>query len=89
VAAAHTILREERSVPVFDPDRAATLDLPVLLLVGSDSPPSIQNDYATVADALPNARVQSLDGQQHIAIDMVPEEFTRRVVDFLHSLPRT
>jgi pimeloyl-ACP methyl ester carboxylesterase len=89
VAAAHTILREERSVPAFDPDRAATLDLPVLLLVGSDSPPSVQNDYATVAAALPDARVEILEGQQHIAIDMVPEEFSRRVTDFLHSLARS
>jgi pimeloyl-ACP methyl ester carboxylesterase len=89
VAAAHTILREERSVPALDLDRAATLDLPVLLLVGSDSPPTIQNDYATVAAALPDARVEILEGQQHIAIDMVPEEFTRRVVDFLHSVPRS
>jgi pimeloyl-ACP methyl ester carboxylesterase len=87
VAAAHTILREERSVPAFDPDRAATLALPVLLLVGSDSPASIQNDYATVAAALPDARVGILEGQQHIAIDMVPEEFSRRVVDFLHGVP--
>jgi pimeloyl-ACP methyl ester carboxylesterase len=89
VAAAHTIPREERSVPRFDPDRAATLDLPVLLLVGSDSPASIQNDYATVAAALPDARVEILEGQQHIAMDIVPEEFSRRVVDFLHDVPRT
>jgi pimeloyl-ACP methyl ester carboxylesterase len=89
VAAAHTILREERSIPTFDPDRAARLDVPVLLLVGSDSPPAIQNDYATVADALPDARVEILEGQQHIAIDMVPEEFSRRVVDFLHGVRRS
>lgn len=89
VAAAHTILREETGVPAFDPDLAATLDLPVLLLVGSDSPPSIKNGYETVAAALPDARVEILDGQQHIAMDIVPEEFTRRVVEFLGSLPRS
>ncbi|MFA9429185.1 alpha/beta fold hydrolase [Egicoccus sp. AB-alg2] len=87
VAAAHTILREERSVPAFDADEAAGLALPVLLLVGSDSPPSIQNDYATVAAALPDVRVEILEGQQHIAMDLVPEEFSRRVVDFLRSGP--
>jgi pimeloyl-ACP methyl ester carboxylesterase len=89
VAAAHTILREETGVPAFDPGSAAALDLPVLLLVGSDSPPSIKNGYETVAEVLPRARVEILEGQQHIAIDMIPEEFTRRVVDFLAGLPRS
>jgi hypothetical protein len=47
------------------------------------SPEELQGDYETVAAALPDARVSILEGQQHIAIDLVPEEFAQRVMDFL------
>jgi hypothetical protein len=52
-------------------------------MVGGDSPPAMQADYETVAAALPDARVTIMDGQQHIAIDLIPEEFARRVLTFL------
>ncbi|MFW6205140.1 MAG: alpha/beta fold hydrolase [Actinomycetota bacterium] len=83
VAAAHTIPRETRSYPAFDPVQASKITVPVLLLVGADSPDSMKNDYETVAAELPDARVQVLAGQQHVAIDLIPEEFARRVVAFL------
>ena len=82
IAAAHTILREGRAIS-FDPRQARRLTIPVLLLVGADSPPAIQGDYEVVAAALPDARVSVLEGQQHIAIDLVPDVFAARVLDFL------
>lgn len=84
IAAAHTIAREDR-VAAFDPSEAARITVPVLLLVGGDSPPAIQGDYETVAAAFPDARVSILEGQQHIAIDMVPDVFAERVMAFLHD----
>ena len=82
IAAAHTITREHQGEP-FDPEEAKKITVPVLLMVGGDSPPAMQADYETVAAALPDARVTVMDGQQHIAIDLIPEEFARRVLTFL------
>lgn len=84
IAAAHTVAREDR-VAAFDPSEAARITVPVLLLVGGDSPPAIQGDYETVAAAFPDARVSILEGQQHIAIDMVPEVFAERMTGFLRD----
>ncbi|WP_165949141.1 alpha/beta fold hydrolase [Kribbella turkmenica] len=86
IAAAHTITREDRghAERIFDPEEAKKITAPVLLMVGGDSPPAMQADYETVAAALPDARITVMDGQQHIAIDLIPEEFARRVLTFLH-----
>ena len=53
------------------------------MLVGADSPDAMKNDYEIVAAALPDAQVQFLAGQQHVAMDFIPEEFARRVLTFL------
>ncbi len=81
IAAAHTLTRED--LGHFDPEEAKKITVPVLLMVGGDSPPAMQAHYETVAAALPDARVTVMDGQQHIAIDLIPEEFARRVLTFL------
>jgi pimeloyl-ACP methyl ester carboxylesterase len=87
VAAAHTITRETRlaSSGTFDPEQAATITVPVLLLVGSDSPDSLKGGHETVAAALPDVRITVLKGQQHIAIDLIPEAFAEHVVAFLRD----
>ena len=51
----------------FEPDRLRVLDVPTLLLVGSDSTPYHKGSVATVAVALPAAQVSVLPGQQHNA----------------------
>jgi pimeloyl-ACP methyl ester carboxylesterase len=87
IAAAHTMpreLRAEHEAP-FDPEQAAKLTVPILMLVGGDSPDNIKGDYETVAAALPDVRITVLDGQQHIAIDLVPEVFADHVVAFLRD----
>ena len=59
VAAAPTIVRELRAIPgaPFDPWQAARIAAPTLLLTGSDSRDPFAADTATVAAALPDARV--------------------------------
>jgi len=85
IAAAHTITWELRAEAgaVFDPAQAAAITLPILMPVGGDSPDVIKGDYATVAAALPDAAATVLDGQQHIAIDLISEAFAGHVVAFL------
>jgi pimeloyl-ACP methyl ester carboxylesterase len=85
VAAAHTVPREVRAfgAQAFDPARAARITVPVLLLVGTESPPEIQADPGVVAAALPDARIRLLDGQAHLAHLTAPETFAAEVLSFL------
>lgn len=87
IAAAHTLLRECRAEAVtpFDPEQAKRITAPVLLLVGGDSPDSVQAGYPIVAAGLPDARVVVIEGQQHIAMDLVPEVFARHLLGFLRA----
>jgi pimeloyl-ACP methyl ester carboxylesterase len=89
IAAAHTITREVRAElgAALDPAEAANMTVPTLLLVGGDSPDFLRADYETVAAALPDAQVIILDGQQHIAIDLIPEAFAGHVLAFLRDQP--
>jgi pimeloyl-ACP methyl ester carboxylesterase len=85
VAAAHTVVREERLGDGyrFEPGRFAALAVPTLLLAGSDSAPLLQASTRAVAAALPGATVVTLAGQGHVAIDTVPERFAAEVLGFL------
>jgi pimeloyl-ACP methyl ester carboxylesterase len=87
VAAAHTIVRELRIDDGyrFDPQRFADLSVPTLLLAGGDSPPFLQESTAALAEALPGARVVTLAGQQHIAMDTAPDRFADEVLAFLRG----
>lgn len=85
VAAASTIPREAQAIErgILDPDEAATLDLPVLLLIGSNSPDHLTAGAHELASALPDARITELEGQKHLAYREAPELFARAVLSFL------
>ena len=84
VAAAHTISREIRLESQYRPDldRLRALRVPTLLLLGGDSPQFFREATRQLNDALPGSRVHEIPGQQHVAMDMVPEEFARLVTVF-------
>lgn len=69
----------------FHPERFRNMRTPTLLLVGSDSPPRELENAKGVADALPDARVVLLQGQQHAAMYTAPEAFISEVVRFLEE----
>jgi pimeloyl-ACP methyl ester carboxylesterase len=85
VAAARVLPRELAGVPdaAFDPDQAAKITAPTLMLTGSDSGDPSTADIDTVAAALPDARIVVLEGQQHVADILVPEVFAGHVLAFL------
>jgi pimeloyl-ACP methyl ester carboxylesterase len=87
VAAAPTVPRECRafSAQAFDPEQGARIAVPVLLLVGKDSPVEIQADPDVVAAALPDARIGVLRGQEHMAHLTDPEAFAAQVLEFLRE----
>ena len=83
--AAGTVPREVRAFAerALDPAAAARITVPVLLLIGGESPAEIQADPEVVAAALPDARIRVLDGQAHVAQLTAPEEFADAVRAFL------
>ena len=85
VAAAHTIPREMRfdAQYTFVSERFGALSVPTLLLLGGDSPPFLKKATELVHQALPNARIAVLPGQQHTAMNTAPELFTGEVLKFL------
>jgi pimeloyl-ACP methyl ester carboxylesterase len=87
VAAAGTVPRELRAfgAQAFDPGWAAEISVPVLLLVGADSPDEIKADPEVVAAALPDARIGVLAGQAHMAHLADPQSFAEAVMSFLHG----
>jgi pimeloyl-ACP methyl ester carboxylesterase len=87
IAAAHTITRESRAEEAarFDPEQAATITVPTLMLVGGDSPDFLKAGVDVVAAELDDARVVVMEGQQHIAIDLVPAVFADHVLAFLRD----
>jgi pimeloyl-ACP methyl ester carboxylesterase len=87
VAAAHTVTREIRGETGarLDPDQAAKIRVPVLLLTGEDSTDPAKPQAAAVATALPDARVQVIEGQQHVGDILEPERFVGRLLRFLHA----
>ena len=66
----------------FDRSRFEALDVPTLLLAGSDSPAFLRNSTETVAATLPNCQVAVLDGQQHVAMDTAPHLLAETVNAF-------
>ena len=74
-AVAHTLPRELRAECDFTLDRAALaeLDIPVLMLIGSESPEWARRSTAAYSEALPNVTVHTLEGQGHGALAAAPE----------------
>jgi pimeloyl-ACP methyl ester carboxylesterase len=68
---------------LFKAEKYAGLQIPVLLLLGSDSPPLFRQAIEALDAALPNSAVVILPGQQHTAMDTAPELFVREALQFL------
>jgi hypothetical protein len=66
VAAAYTVPRELRAfgAQAFDPEWAARIAVPVLLLVGEDRPAEIKADPDVVAGALPKREDRRFSGDR-------------------------
>jgi pimeloyl-ACP methyl ester carboxylesterase len=87
IAIAHTLPRELRAARGyrFDAARFAKLRIPVLVLLGGESPERYARGARTLIDGLPNARLATLAGQKHNAITTAPELFSREILNFVES----
>ena len=65
-------------------ERYRALAPPALLLVGSESPQHpMQDAIRALVQTLPNARVETLQGQGHVAMRTAPELVAPLIADFL------
>lgn len=88
VVTAHTIPRELRAENNYrlDTGRLARLSIPVLLLLGGESPPMASKTTAALEKVLPNARTVVMPGQQHIAMYTGPDLLARAVLEFWQGI---
>lgn len=82
---ASTLVREQRLEYDYRPDldTFAAISIPTLLLVGTESPPTLTEPSAMLAKIIPNARLVELSGQAHAAMDTASEMFVDEVGRFL------
>jgi pimeloyl-ACP methyl ester carboxylesterase len=81
-----TSIRQDRALSQarFDPVRASKLMVPTLLLAGSkSSSPELKDSLDSLMASLPHRSLHVFEGQEHNAMDAVPEEFAATVTSFL------
>jgi pimeloyl-ACP methyl ester carboxylesterase len=86
VAGIDTQIREIRALGGyrFDPKRLRKLNVPTLLLTGSrTASPQLKKAINGLMDALPNRSLIVFEGQEHNAMDTIPQQFANAVADFL------
>lgn len=85
LAGAHTGPRECRveDAWVYQPGQFSNIAAPTLMLSGSESPTSVVEATRRAAEAIPNARVQVLEGHAHFAHRTDPEMVVSVILGFL------
>jgi pimeloyl-ACP methyl ester carboxylesterase len=70
----------------FNAEDYRSLTMPVLLIIGSESP---RENYVTdpLAAVLPDAGIVALEGTAHEGMTMVPEQFVEKLSEFLLGVP--
>ena len=80
-----TVPRELRAERAFrlDPDGLARLEMPTLMLLGSESPDWARRSMDAYSEAIPNAEIRILQGHGHGATTSGPELLAAEVARFL------
>jgi pimeloyl-ACP methyl ester carboxylesterase len=85
LAAAHTLSRELIGANgyVLDPARFEAVDIPVRILLGTETTPALTRAAHAAAEVVPGAELKELPGHGHAAMDADPRMFAAEVEDFL------
>ncbi|HVF31500.1 MAG TPA: alpha/beta hydrolase [Acidimicrobiales bacterium] len=86
LAAVHTIVREGRAVQSWrlDPERLASIQGPVRLLLGTETTPALDAASRALARAMPAWELVAIEGQGHLAIDAATDVVTELVLGHLY-----
>jgi len=70
----------------FDAKRMRALEVPTLLLTGSKTAsPQLKQAINSLMDTLPRRTLVVLEGQEHNAMDRIPQQFAETVTNFLRG----
>jgi pimeloyl-ACP methyl ester carboxylesterase len=86
VATVDIQIREIRALSKyrFDAARVKKLAIPTLLLTGSNTASrQLKQAINTLMDTLPNRRLITFEGEEHNAMDTIPQHFAETVTRFL------
>ena len=73
----------------FDSKRMSALTAPTLLLAGSKTvSPQLKQAINSLMDSLPQRTLVVFEGQEHNAMDRIPQQFVETVTNFLLSLEK-
>jgi len=83
---AHTVPYDSQVQRAYagEPSELARVQVPTLMLLGGASPVRMRRAAETIAARLPNAALEELAGQQHVAMLSAPALFARSVNAFLN-----
>jgi len=86
VASVESQIRQIRALEEyrFDASRMSKLKVPTLVLTGSKTEsPDLKRAISALMGCLPNPTLVVLEGQEHNAMDTVPQKFAETVISFL------
>jgi pimeloyl-ACP methyl ester carboxylesterase len=69
----------------FDAEKFTGLQVLTLLLLGGDSPPIFKRAIEALDAALSRSHVVIMPGQQHVAMDTIPDLFVQEVLEFIRA----
>lgn len=79
-------MRQDRALSQyrFDRGRARTLNTPTLLMLGSKTAsPDLKRSIDTLSETLADSVLRIFEGQEHNAMDTIPQEFAATLSSFL------
>jgi pimeloyl-ACP methyl ester carboxylesterase len=79
-------IRQDRALTQyrFDPARARALTIPTLLMIGGNTTsPELKRSVDSLREALPHSALRTFEGQEHNAMDTIPQQFAAAVSSFL------
>lgn len=86
LASVETSVRQDRALSQyrFDAARARAMNVPTLLMAGSKTAsPELKRSLDSLRETLPHSTLRIFEGQEHNAMDTIPEEFARALSSFL------
>jgi pimeloyl-ACP methyl ester carboxylesterase len=86
LATVETSVRQDRALSQnhFDPARARAMTVPTLLMAGSKTAsPDLKRSIDSLRETLPHNTLHIFEGQEHNAMDAIPQEFAATVSSFL------
>lgn len=72
---------------VVDTDTLATTELPIMVTLGTESPPLLQATTRELIRRIPSVRVETLEGSGHVPYRTHPDLWLETLLDYYETIP--